>query len=102
MSPDQPVPQTQTTNVLSSIPIQAQVPPAQINVPTVIKDVEKVVSEIEKDYKSPAFLFHLAVQVLAWVGYFLSSSNNIKFGSLTLSGVSLLSYFYHLVASKKK
>lgn len=99
---------TQLLNNLTTTPdnIQpAQATLAPLAAPTspnvVVSDVKKVVSEISKDYKSPAFWFHLAVQVATWVGFFSTNNTSIKVGAITLSGASILGYFTHLAFVKK-
>ena len=98
----------QPNQVLSKMPVQTPdtqtVPAAAAETLTpsvVVSDVKKVVSEVSKDWKSPSFWVHLAVQIATWVGFFSTSNSSIKVGALTLSGASILGYLTHLSFVKK-
>jgi hypothetical protein len=65
------------------------------------KDLQSFETQVSKDYKSPAFWFHLAVQILTWLGYVNTSNDTLKIGTLTLSGASLFAYLYHLAVVNK-
>ena len=81
-------------------PVSPAVNNAQLT-PLSVSSVNKLVSELSKDWKSPAFWVHLAVQVVAWIGFFSTTSNGIKIGAITLSGTSILGYLTHISFIKK-
>jgi hypothetical protein len=79
-------------------------PPAPVLFPTrqtLVTDVKKELSTIEKSWRSPALWFHLAVQIATWTGYFSSTTNSVRFGTLTLSGAALIAYLTHLASVSK-
>ncbi len=66
---------------------------------TVVKDAQTGVQDVLKHWKSPAFWTHALIQALTWLSYFQTVSTPIKIGSLTVSGVSLLGYLWHLASA---
>ena len=89
----------QTTQVPGNLPVN----PAQLFpvAKTVVKDVEAGVQDVLKHWKSPAFWSHAVIQALTWLAYYQTASTPIKIGSLTVSGVSLVSYLWHLATTLK-
>lgn len=98
-------PVTPTQNpVTVSAPQQPAQMPVQLfpNAVQSAQTTNSVISELEKDWKSPAFWLQLLVQVLAWYGYVASSNQSLKIGTLTVSLGSLVAYLTHLSVIKKR
>lgn len=91
--------QTPSTQLNSGVPAPVLFPN---NPNTFVKDAEGLLHSLEKNWKSPAFWVHAAVQALAWVSYFQANTNSLKYGALSLSGGALLSYLLHLVGISQK
>lgn len=64
-------------------------------------ELQKAESEFLKDYKSPAFWMHCALQIAAWLGYMNTTSDTIRIGAFSLSAAAFVSYLIHLTVVKK-
>ncbi len=68
----------------------------QVQPQVVVQDVTKAVSTVKKNYTSPAFWYHLAVQGMAWLAYFQAADPSLKFSSLGVAVTAFLGYLVHI------